>query len=206
MLADFGIRAAGVCGMFSADNDLSSNRGIQRQAAVDYIRREAEFCREIGAEYLLVCPAAVGRPQKYDDSEIERSLDTLRIAADALVEAGVKGAIEPIRSAETTIIHTVAQAKEYIRRLNHPGVRHINGDVYHMLSEEVNVPSAVYDAGDMLVNPAPGRLEPQGAGDGCLNIDDIIRALYLIGYDDEHHFATPEPLGPGGDPYRRSTR
>ena len=38
-------------------------------------------------------------------------------------------------------------------------------------------------------------------GDGCLNIDDIIRALYLIGYDDGHHFATPEPLGPGGDPY-----
>ena len=201
MLSDYGIRAAGVCGMFSADNDLSSNRGIQRQAAVDYIRREADFCAEIGAEYLLVCPAAVGRPQKYDDSEIERSLITMRIAADALSERGVKGAVEPIRSAETTIIHTVAQAKEYIRRLDHPGVRHINGDVYHMLSEEVNVPTAVYEAGNMLVNLHLADSNRRALGDGCLNIDDIIRALYLIGYDDGHHFATPEPLGPGGDPY-----
>ena len=37
MLADDGVCAAGICGMFSADNDLSSNRGIQRQAALDYL-------------------------------------------------------------------------------------------------------------------------------------------------------------------------
>ena len=31
VLNDFGIRVAGICGMFSADNDLSSNRPMQRQ-------------------------------------------------------------------------------------------------------------------------------------------------------------------------------
>jgi len=39
ILADHGIRAAGTCGIFSVDNDLSSNRGIKRQATLDYIRR-----------------------------------------------------------------------------------------------------------------------------------------------------------------------
>ena len=39
-------------------------------------------------------------------------------------------------------------------------------------------------------------------GDGALDIDTIIRALYLIGYNnDDSCFVTPEPLGPGGDPY-----
>jgi hypothetical protein len=26
-------------------------------------------------------------------------------------------------------------------------------------------------------------------------------ALYLVGYNNPYCFATPEPLGPGGDPY-----
>ena len=38
-----GIKTGGVCGMFSSDNVLSSNRHIKRQAAIDYIKREAEF-------------------------------------------------------------------------------------------------------------------------------------------------------------------
>ncbi|MBR3999376.1 MAG: sugar phosphate isomerase/epimerase, partial [Clostridia bacterium] len=44
----YGIKTGGVCGMFSADNDLSSNRHIQRQAAIDYIKRESEFTAAVG--------------------------------------------------------------------------------------------------------------------------------------------------------------
>lgn len=201
MLADYGIQVGGVCGMFSKDNDLSSNRPVHRQAAIDYIRREADFCSEMDAKYMLVCPAAVGRPTKYDDSEIYRSLECMYIAADALEKAGVRGAVEPIRSAETTIVHTVAQAQDYIQKLNHPGVRHINGDVYHMLSEESHVPGAILQAGDMLTNLHMADSNRCALGDGCLDVDNIIRALYLIGYDNPKCFVTPEPLGPGGDPY-----
>src|ERR1700744_1074001 len=32
ILSDHGLRVSGVCGMFSADNDLSSNRALCRQA------------------------------------------------------------------------------------------------------------------------------------------------------------------------------
>ena len=38
-------------------------------------------------------------------------------------------------------------------------------------------------------------------GDGSLDLDTIIMALYLIGYNNGKCFVTPEPLGPGGDPY-----
>ncbi|MFH1009311.1 MAG: sugar phosphate isomerase/epimerase, partial [Candidatus Latescibacterota bacterium] len=43
ILSDHGIAVGGICGMFSADNDLSSNRGIVRQAALDYIRRNVDL-------------------------------------------------------------------------------------------------------------------------------------------------------------------
>lgn len=34
-----------------------------------------------------------------------------------------------------------------------------------------------------------------------MDIDTVIMALYLIGYNVEDKFVTPEPRGPGGDPY-----
>ena len=152
ILGDNGITVGGICGMFSADNDLSSNRAIHRQAAVDYLEREVPFAAEVGAGYILVVPAAVGRPQAYDASELERSVETLRLAADLFVKHKVKAAIEPIRAAETTLVHTIADAKAYIAAVSHPGVKHINGDVYHMQAEESHIGEALVDAGDMLVN------------------------------------------------------
>lgn len=197
-----GISVGGVCGMFSADNDLSSNRHIKRQAAIDYIRREAEFTACVGGKYMLVCPAAVGRPGKYDDSEIERSIDSLSRVADVFVQHGIRAAIEPIRAAETSIVHTFAEAKDYIARLNHPGVQHINGDVYHMLVGERHIGQALWEAGSMLTNLHMADTNRCALGDGSLDLDTIIMALYLIGYNnDDACFVTPEPLGPGGDPY-----
>ena len=43
ILADHGLRVSGVCGMFSADNDLASNRAACRQAAIDYLRPRSSF-------------------------------------------------------------------------------------------------------------------------------------------------------------------
>ncbi|MDO8686499.1 MAG: hypothetical protein Q7J78_07510 [Clostridiales bacterium] len=57
------------------------------------------------------------------------------------------------------------------------------------------------DAGEMLVNLHMADSNRCALGDGSLDLDTIIMALYLIGYIREDRFVTPEPLGPGGDPY-----
>jgi D-psicose/D-tagatose/L-ribulose 3-epimerase len=201
ILGDHNLRVSGVCGMFSADNDLSSNRATHRQAAIDYLRREIPFTKEVGGAYILVVPGAVGRPKAYDDVEFERSAETLSGHADWFMEYGVKAAIEPIRSAETSLVHTIADAKRYINEVNHPGVRHINGDVYHMQSEESHLGEAIVDAGDQLVNLHFADSNRCALGEGSMDVCTIIRALYLIGYNTEGRFVTFEPLGPGGDPY-----
>jgi sugar phosphate isomerase/epimerase len=201
ILGDHGIRVAGVCGMFSADNDLSSNRPIHRQAAIDYLRRELDFCQAVGADYLLVAPSAVGRPVAYDETEFERSVETLRLVADLFVQKNIKAAIEPIRSAEVSIIHTIADAKRYIAAVNHPGIRFINGDVYHMQAEESHIGEAIVEAGTMLTNLHMADSNRCALGMGALDLDTIIMALYLVHYNEEGKYVTPEPLGPGGDPY-----
>src|SRR3984957_5634954 len=201
ILGDHGVETAGICGMFSPDNDLSSNRGIQRQAAVDYLKRELEFTKEMGGSYILVVPGAVGRPTAYDKSEFERSVITLQLVADLFVNNKVKAAIEPIRSAEVSLCHTIADAKKYIAAVGHPGIAHINGDVYHMQSEESHIGEALLDAGEQLLNLHMADSNRCALGAGAMDLDAIIMALYLIGFNTEGHYVTPEPLGPGGDPY-----
>lgn len=151
-LGQYNIKVAGICGMFGLENDMSSNSGAVRQNAIDYIRRQLDFSEEVGASYMLVVPGAVGRPKAYDDSEFERSVETLQIVANDFTNAKIRAAIEPIRSVEVSLIHTIADAKKYIAAVGSPGVQHINCDVYHMQSEESNVAESILDAGEMLVN------------------------------------------------------
>lgn len=201
ILKDHNLRVSGVCGMFSADNDMSSNRAVCRQAAIDYLHREVPFTQAVGGSYLLVVPAAVGRPKAYDDAEFDRSAEILAGQADLFVKYGVKAAIEPIRSAETSLVHTIADAQRYIQQVNHPGVAHINGDVYHMQSEESHLGEAILRAGEQLVNLHFADSNRCALGEGSMDVCTIIRALYLIGYNRDGRYVTFEPLGPGGDPY-----
>ncbi len=201
ILAAHGLRVSGVCGMFSADNDLASNRAVHRQAAIDYLKREVPFTRDVGGAYLLVVPGAVGRPKAYDDVEFDRSAEALAMCAHLFAECDVKAAIEPIRSAEVSLVHTVADAKRYLAAVNHPAVGHINGDVYHMQSEERHIGEAILDAGDQLVNLHFADSNRCALGEGSMDVATIIRALYLTGHNREGRFVTFEPLGPGGDPY-----
>jgi sugar phosphate isomerase/epimerase len=201
VLGDHGIKVAGVCGMFSPDNDLSSNRPVKRQAAIDYLKREIPFTAAVGGGYLLVVPGAVGRPEKADDMEFARSADTLRIVAGLFVEHGVRAAVEPIRAAEVSFCHTIADARAYIRAVDHPGVQHINGDVYHMQVGEAHIGEAILEAGPALTNLHVADSNRCALGEGSLDVDTLIMALYLAGYNRPGCFVTPEPLGPGGDPY-----
>jgi len=201
ILESHGIAVAGVCGMFSKDNDLSSNRAIHRQAAIDYLKREIEFTSSVVGSYLLVVPGAVGRPEKYDEMELERSVEMLRSVADLFVQQSVRAAIEPIRSAETSYVHTILNAQEYIRAVDHPGIQHINADVYHMQSEESHIGEALIASGEQLINLHMADSNRCALGEGSLDLDTVIMALYLLGFNKEGRYVTPEPLGPGGDPY-----
>ncbi|MHB0999053.1 MAG: sugar phosphate isomerase/epimerase family protein [Armatimonadota bacterium] len=201
ILDDNGITVGGICGMFSAENDLSSNSGVIRQRAIDYIRRNIDLGYDFGAKYFLIVPGAVGRPAAIDDMEFNRSIETLAYVADVFSKSGIRGAVEPIRSAEVSFVHTYADALEYIEQLNHPGVQHINGDVYHMLVEESHIADTVVQYGDRLTNLHLADTNRCALGEGSLDVDTLIMALYLIGYNNEWCYCTPEPLGPGGDPY-----
>lgn len=202
ILSDSGMEVSGICGMFSAESELSSSRPTVRQRAIDYIRRNLDLGKALGARYFLIVPGAVGRPDACDSMEFDRSVETLSIVADDFKHAGIKGAVEPIRSDEVSFCHTFEDAKRYIEAVGSPGVQHINGDVYHMMHMEYHIGKAIVGAEGLLTNLHMADTNRDALGGGFLDLDTIIMTLYIIGCNNDNSaFISHEPLGPGGNPY-----
>ena len=201
ILDDHGVRVSGVCGMVSPESELSSNKPHITQRAIDYFRRNIKMCAELGGKYILFAPGAVGRPTPYDDNEFHRAAEAIRILGDDFAAAGIRAAIEPVRSAEVSFCHTFAEAKRLIDMIDHPAVRHIAGDVYHMYTEEDHIGTTILEYGGMMTNLHMADSNRRALGQGSMNLDMILMALHAVGYNNESCFCSAEPLGPGGDPY-----
>jgi D-psicose/D-tagatose/L-ribulose 3-epimerase len=201
ILDAYGIQVSGVCGMVSPESEFASKNHFVRQQCIDYFRRNIDLAQELGGSYILFSPGAVGRPQKYDNSEVQRAAETIRVLGDYFIESSVHGALEPVRADEVSLCHTFADSKQLIDLIDHPGVRHIAGDVFHMLLGEEHIASTILEYGDMLINIHLADSNRRALGTGSLDIDLIIMALHLIGYNNDKCFCSAEPLGSGANPY-----
>lgn len=201
ILKEYDMHVSGVAALFSLEFDLASTSPVLRQNAIDYIKRELEFASAVNAEYLLIIPSSVGRITPEAENELERSCETLGKVAHLFCEYDIKGAIEPIREAEVSLIHKVSEAKKYIQLLDNPGIKHINGDIFHMLTEEKHIGEAILEAGEALINIHISDSNRDAVGEGIIDIDTIIMALYLVGMNNPGRFVTGEPIGPSADPF-----
>ena len=201
-----GFTVSGVCGLFPLERDLASPDVHIQDNAVKYVKQEIQFTKAVGGSYFIVVPSAVGRTRAVDDREFTRSAQALRRCGDDFQKAGIKAAVEPIRSAEVSLVHTVDEALQYIEAVDHPGIAHINADTYHMLNEESHVGDAILRCGSRLVNLHVADSNRDAPGKGMMNVDVVIMAAYLVGMNQGNRFITFEPLGPYADPYVLSTQ
>lgn len=191
-----GIKCSGICLNFQQGFSLESTDFFARQRAYDYVKRNAEFCVELGGSYCLITPAATGgvKPAA-DGGDFDRSVIAMREIGEIFSELKLKCAIEPIAKHITPIVHTFKEAMEYIGQVNHPYIQYIYGDTEHMLAGEEHIGKAIVEAGDKLLNIHLKDTHAQRPiGNGMLDVDTIIRSLYLIGFNTEGHYATGEPL------------
>jgi sugar phosphate isomerase/epimerase len=197
----YDVKVAGICGMVFPESEFASNNPFVRQRCIDYFRRNVDLCKEVNGSYILFTPGAVGRPKKYDENEFFRAAETINKVADYFLQNGVRGAVEPVRPEEVSFCHTFAEAKRLLDKIDHPGVKHIAGDVFHMLSGEKHVASTLIEYGDLIINLHLADTNRRALGTGSLDLDLVIMALYIVGYNNGGCFCTPEPLGAGSNPY-----
>lgn len=205
-LDEYGIKVSGVCGLYSPSVDLATDDPFRGQNALDYIRREIEYVHEVGGEYLIVVPSAVGRPGPLGEEELARSAERLALLAPEFQSAGVKAAVEPIRADEVSLVHTVDEAMSYIDAVAHPAVQHINGDIYHMLFGELHIGEAILRAGKRLANLHLADSNRGALGTGMIDLDTVLRSYALaVEGNLDSSFLTGEPIGAGRDPYSALT-
>ncbi|HWQ78148.1 MAG TPA: sugar phosphate isomerase/epimerase family protein, partial [Anaerovoracaceae bacterium] len=201
ILKTYGVEVSGICGMVSIESELSSSSFAVRQRSLDYFRKEAEFCASVGGKYILFAAGAVGRPAPDDAYDYQRSVESMKVIAEAFEEYGIRGAVEPVRSDEVSVVHTFAEAKQMIKEIGRPGIQHIAGDVFHMELGEEHIAGTIMDYPGEMTNLHLADSHRRALGTGMLDLDTILMALYLTGYNNQYCFCSPEPLGGGSDPY-----
>ena len=110
---------------------------------------------------------------------LEQVRDVLAVMGDAGARHGVAIALEPLRRAETNLVHTVAEAVEIVRPLGHPWVG-VLADYYHMQEEQEPL-NSLLDAGHLLRHvhvSDPDRGAPTGQHD----LADLFAYLRQAGY------------------------
>ncbi|OAA29491.1 sugar phosphate isomerase [Kosmotoga arenicorallina S304] len=205
-LKEYDMRVSGACGLFPPSRDLSSTNQEIRENAIEYLKNLTKYVSEVGGRYIIVVPSAVGRNSAIDSEEFSRSVQTLKRCSEYFDKNDVVGAIEPIRSAEVSLIHTVDDALEYINAVNESSFSYINGDIYHMLNEEKHIGEAILKCGERLINLHIADSNRDAPGKGMIDIDTVIMAAYIIGMNEPGRFLTFEPLGPYPDPYVLSSQ
>jgi sugar phosphate isomerase/epimerase len=196
-----GVKVAGICGMVSPESELASISHVVRQRSIDYFQRHAELCAQLGGRYVLFAAGAVGRPRKDDDHEWLRAVDSAQKIAGAFEQHGVRGALEPVRPDEVSILHTLEEAERMLADIDRPGIRHLNPDLYHMLAGECHLGLAILEHGEKFASIHLADTNRRALGTGHLDLDVVQMALHAVGHAVPDRFCAAEPLGAGGNPY-----
>lgn len=184
--------------LFPGDFRLADPTG-DLKTYVSYASRLFDIMKQLGAKY-AVFGSGAARTIRTDSYSYEEGMKRLtRFITEIGTEAeqrGVTVVIEPLRKAETNIFVTVPEAGEYVRRLDHAGVKLLY-DSFHMSEEGTNV-SCVGEYTELLrhchIAEAPKRSRPGASDSADLSYNrnfakELIRSEYSGGVSVECGFS-----------------
>jgi sugar phosphate isomerase/epimerase len=194
-----GVKVASICMLYGPATDVVSSSPEIRRAARDYIVGMLDRFQRVGVEVIPVTPTACMKitPEAPREQEWEWARETIRVAAEAGAERGIKIVIEPWNRYETYLINRLDQAVQMARDVDHPNVG-VKGDLFHMNIEEHDPAEAIRATGSLLWHLDVADSTRAAPGVGHTDMVGIARALRDIDYDGILNF---ELLPAAGDPF-----
>lgn len=199
LMNESGLACTSICGIYSADRDLSHHDPATRTAAVQYVKDCVDMAAVLGAKIVIVVPTSVGRtsPLTSSGQEWKLAVDSLRHAGAYAASKDVYLAIEALNRFETYLVNRLESAKQLAEQVNHPHVG-IMADLFHMNIEERDHVQALRQIASRLVHVHIADNTREAAGLGQTDFTEVIRALIEIGY---RGALTMEFLPPVSNPY-----
>ncbi len=183
LLDDHGVRCWGSVTLMLDERNLLAKEEDQRARSVTYVKDCIQMVSSLGGEVISVVPGTVGKvvPDSTPEMEWDWCVTALKEMNDYARTCNVKIGIEPINRFETYFINRGAQALALAEAVA-PDCG-VCLDIFHMNIEEDDPITAIYEAGDRLVNFHVADNNRMACGLGSLDWKAIIKALKDIGYD-----------------------
>jgi sugar phosphate isomerase/epimerase len=194
-----GIAVSSVCSIYTAERDLAHPDAAVRANALDYVRRVADFCAEMGAPTMIIGPTAVNKVKALAPAEDERkwAIEGIRAGGEYAAERGVNLTLECWNRYETYWLNRLDQGRELWNEigLSNGGVM---GDTFHMNIEEESIPGAIRETGPLLNHIHLADSDRAAPGHGHTDFLPILQALAEIDYQG---YLTFELLPASADPF-----
>lgn len=193
-LKKWNMKCSGICPFTLPGMAFTERDGFGKQRAYEYLKGNVELSRSLGGSYYLITPGPVADPNPADVGAYARSVAFLKEHAHIFEENDIKCAIEICCRGAVPFCHNIAEARQYMADVGNPYVGYIYGDMKHLLAGEPHLGQAILDCGEeLLCLHLRDTLNHGVIGTGMMDLDTVIRALYLIGFNRDGRYAVGEP-------------
>jgi len=165
--------------------DITSPDANVRAAGIELLKRSLDVTAQVGAPILggvTYAPWMYFPPATDLEPYRERAALALREVARTANDLGVTLCLEIINRFESFMFNTVAEALDFLARIDAPGIK-LELDTYHMNMEEDDIPAAIRAAGKHLGHFHCAQGNRRLPGPGALDWTAIGTALNDVAYD-----------------------
>ncbi len=184
-LRDLGLRSTAVTVAPDEEHSPISPVPAHRQGAVDHLRRVLDCAKAAGAEVLCgpyYQPLGVFSGEPPTEDEKAWGAEVHRAVADHAAGLGIRLAIESLNRFEAYFLNTIADAADYVRRVNHPSFGTMF-DTFHANIEEKDPLAALRENLDVIGHVHISENDRGTPGTGHTPIREAIGILKAGGYD-----------------------
>ncbi|GGG02890.1 sugar phosphate isomerase/epimerase family protein [Paenibacillus abyssi] len=204
LMGRYGMECTSICGIYTAERDLSSASSETRQGAIHYVKACVDMAVQLGASVVIVVPSPVGKgaPDTTTEEAWDHAVQSLREAGDYASGKNIKLAIEALNRFETHLVNKLEVARKLAEQVDRESVG-LMADLFHMNIEERNHRETLLNIAPYLMHVHIADNTREAAGLGMTNFREVFQTLQEMGYKGS---ITMEFLPPVAYPYAASQR
>jgi D-psicose/D-tagatose/L-ribulose 3-epimerase len=184
-IKDNGLGCTSVTVIPDEEHNPISADARHRQAAVDYLKWAIDCSAAVGSTVLcgpFYQPLGVFTGRGPTEDEKQRAADAHRQAAEFAAKANLTLAVEYLNRFECYFLNIMADAADYVKRVNHPNVG-VLYDTFHANIEEKDPVGCIGPYVDLIKHVHISENDRGTPGRGHIDWPGTFRALRSGGYD-----------------------
>lgn len=182
-LKEYGLLCTCGTGMNPHRDIASADKAINNNG-VKHLKKCIDICHELESDCLggvLYAPWGMCISRQEGRDNIQRSLENLSGIGDYAKEKGVYLALEMINRYESYFLNTVADGKDYLKRIDHNHIK-LHLDTFHANIEEKSIKNALISGGNDIYHIHFCENDRGIVGTGSINWQQVREGLEAISY------------------------